>query len=72
MKREIHERKLINIKRKINQNHLIIIKGDKGNTLVIIHENEYIKSVSTQTQKLLKSTQHNYPLTPLNKTAQDH
>jgi hypothetical protein len=46
MKHKIHKRKLINnIKKKMNQNHLIISKVDKGNTAFIIHGNKYNKNV---------------------------
>jgi hypothetical protein len=46
MKHYSYEKKLINnIKTKMMQNHLIITKADKGNTLVIIHEHEYNEKV---------------------------
>jgi hypothetical protein len=39
---ESQERHLINnIKKKINQNQLIATKADKGNTLVILHKDDY-------------------------------
>jgi hypothetical protein len=41
-KRTKHEwHTLHNIKHKINQNHLIITKADKGNTIVIMHNDSY-------------------------------
>lgn len=34
-----------NLKQKINQNQLIVTKADKGNTLVIIHNENYYKKI---------------------------
>jgi hypothetical protein len=51
-KRDIRERKLIyNIKEKIKSNLLVIVKADKGNTLVILQEDDYnhkVKEFITQ------------------------
>jgi hypothetical protein len=47
MKQENQEKKLIyNIKKKMIQNNLIATKSDKGNTLVIIHQDKYIKKIT--------------------------
>jgi hypothetical protein len=41
IKQESQEKKLINnIKKKMIQNNLIVTKADKGNTLVIIHQDK--------------------------------
>jgi hypothetical protein len=36
---------LKNIKHKLNRNQLIVTKGDKRNTLVIIHKDDYHKKL---------------------------
>jgi hypothetical protein len=35
-------RLMLNIKKKIKQYQLIVTKADKGNTLVIMHKEEYV------------------------------
>jgi hypothetical protein len=43
-KLEIHKRKLShNIKKKINKNHLVVTKADKGNIQVTVYGDDYDK-----------------------------
>jgi hypothetical protein len=57
-KLEIHVKKTIcNIKQKLIQNHLIIIKADKDNTLVLLHADNIIKKSKTLFRK---TTSKNY------------
>jgi hypothetical protein len=47
MKHETHEKKLINnIKKKMTRNNLTITKADKGNTLVIMHLDDYNQKIN--------------------------
>jgi quinol monooxygenase YgiN len=45
-KQQIHEKKLINsIKKKMKENNLAVTKADKGNTLIVMHQDEYNQKV---------------------------
>jgi hypothetical protein len=61
-KQELMEKKRIrNIRNKLKQNNLIVTKADKGNTLVIIQQNDYHQKVDEFiTQNQFVKIEHNY------------